>query len=50
MKKYKHNVFNKFIEDMHVHFAKGLPEVKHWEGVRPILKCLILDQEFINTS
>ncbi len=50
MKKYKHNAFNKFIEDMHVHFAKGLPEVKHWEGVRPILKCLILDQEFINTS
>ena len=50
MGRYSHKAFNKFIDDMHSHFAKRLPEIEQWEGVRPLLKTLISDQEILNTS
>lgn len=50
MRSYSNLAFKKFIEDMHVHCALGLPEVEHWEGVRPLLKKLISDDEIRNVS
>ena len=50
MRSYSNLAFKTFIEDMHVHCARGLPEVEHWEGVRPLLKKLISDDEIRNVS
>ena len=50
MGQYLNSAFNNFINDMHTHFSLGLPEVEHWEGVRPLLKRLISDDELQNVS
>ena len=50
MAEYKSPAFNQFIEDLRIHYAKGLPETEHWEGVRDLLKNLISDQELFRAS
>ena len=50
MGQYTNPAFNEFIAEMHAHFAKGLPEVEQWEGVRPLLKKLISDAAFREAS
>lgn len=50
MGQYTIPAFNEFIKEMHAHFAKGLPEVEQWEGVRPLLKKLISDDAFREAS
>ena len=50
MGQYSNPAFNKFIEGMHAHYSLGLPEVEHWEGVKPLLKTLISDDELRKIS
>ena len=35
--------FAAFIDELRVHFTRGLPEQEHWEGVRDRLKTLCAD-------
>ncbi|MBK18451.1 MAG: hypothetical protein CMM52_06410 [Rhodospirillaceae bacterium] len=50
MGQYSIPAFNEFIDEMHEHFAKGLPEVEQWEGVRPLLRKLISDDALLEAS
>lgn len=43
MADYSVPAFAAFIDAMRAHFAKGLPEAEHWEGVRELLKTLVAD-------
>ncbi len=43
MTDYANPAFANFIEDLRVHFTRGLPEQEHWEGVRDRLKTLCAD-------
>ncbi len=50
MGQYSNLAFNNFIEGMHARYSLGLLEVEHWEGVRPLLKNLISDDELRDVS
>ena len=50
MTQYQNRAFNQFITNMHELFAKKLPEVQQWEGVKPLLSSLLEDQEFQRKS
>ena len=50
MTDYSVPAFASFIESMRAHFAKGLPEQEHWEGVRDFLKTLCADDAMREAS
>ena len=50
MTDYANPAFASFIDDLRVHFARGLPEQEHWEGVRDRLKTLCADNSMREIS
>jgi len=50
MGQYSLPAFNEFIADLRAHFAKGLPEVEQWEGVRRLQQTLVSDEQLREVS